>query len=117
MQRLGSLRLAGLASSVACALCIGQFLVLRPIGSLADVAPEVYALSLLNSTACTFAPVILVMLGIERLGAAMAAQCGLIGPMSTILMGIVLLGEPFTPMLAVGTLLVLAGVWLLARSR
>jgi drug/metabolite transporter (DMT)-like permease len=117
VRRLGPLRLTGLASTVACALCIGQFLVLRPIASFADIAPQVHALSLLNATACTFAPVILVMLGIERLGAAMAAQCGLIGPMSTILMGIVLLGEPFTPMLAVGTLLVLAGVWLLARSR
>ncbi|MGY0193772.1 DMT family transporter [Leptothrix sp. BB-4] len=117
VRRLGSLRLTGLASSVACVLCIGQFLVLRPIGSVATLAPEVIWLSLLNSTACTFAPVMLVMMGIERLGAAMAAQCGLIGPMSTILMGIVLLGEPFTPMLAVGTLLVLTGVWLLARSR
>jgi drug/metabolite transporter (DMT)-like permease len=72
---------------------------------------------LLNALACTFAPVILVMLAIERLGAALAAQCGLVGPMSTILMGIVLLGEPFTPMLAIGTLLVLTGVWLLARWR
>ena len=117
VRRLGSLRLTGLASTVACGLCIGQFLLLRPLASVATIAPEVISLSLLNATACTFAPVILVMLGIERLGAAMAAQCGLVGPMSTILMGIVLLGEPFTPMLAVGTVLVLTGVWLLARSR
>ncbi len=117
VRRLGPLRLTGLASTVACLLCIGQFLLLRPLDSLALLAPEVIHLSLLNALACTFAPVILVMLAIERLGAALAAQCGLIGPMSTILMGIVLLGEPFTPMLAIGTLLVLTGVWLLARWR
>jgi drug/metabolite transporter (DMT)-like permease len=47
----------------------------------------------------------------------MAAQTGMIGPVSTILMGILILGEPFTPWIAAGTVLVLAGIWLLARSR
>jgi drug/metabolite transporter (DMT)-like permease len=32
-------------------------------------------------------------------------------------MSVLLLGEPFTAWLAAGTLLVLAGIWLLARSR
>jgi drug/metabolite transporter (DMT)-like permease len=117
VRRLGSLRLTGWATTVACLLCIGQFVVLRPIGSAFDVAPEVIGLSLLNATACTFAPVILVMMGIERLGAALAAQTGLVGPMSTILMGVFILGEPMTPAIVVGTVLVLAGVALLARWR
>ena len=117
VRRLGSLRLTGWATTVACLLCIGQFVVLRPIGSAFDVAPEVIGLSLLNATACTFAPVILVMMGIERLGATLAAQTGLVGPMSTILMGVLILGEPMTPAIVVGTGLVLAGVALLARWR
>jgi len=117
VQRLGSLRLTGLATTVACLLCIAQFLLLRPLHGLLEVAPAVIWLSVLNATACTFAPVLMVMMAIERLGAPMAAQTGMIGPMSTILMGVVLLGEPFTPWLALGTLLVLAGVWLLARWR
>ena len=53
-------------------------------------------LSLLNATVCTFAPVLMVMMAIERIGAPMAAQAGMVGPMSTILMGVVMLGEPFT---------------------
>ncbi|WIT10665.1 DMT family transporter [Paucibacter sediminis] len=117
VQRLGSLRLTGLATTVACLLCIAQFLLLRPLHGLLEVAPAVIWLSVLNATACTFAPVLMVMMAIERLGASMAAQTGMIGPMSTILMGVVLLGEPFTPWVALGTLLVLAGVWLLARWR
>jgi drug/metabolite transporter (DMT)-like permease len=116
VQRLGALRLTGLATSVACALCIVQFLVLRPVSS-AMVAPEVVWLSLLNATLCTFAPVLMVMLAIERIGATLSAQTGMVGPLSTILMGVFILGEPFTAWVAAGTVLVLAGIWLLARAR
>ena len=39
-------------------------------------------LSLLNATLCTFAPVLMVMMAIERIGAALAAQTGMIGPLT-----------------------------------
>jgi len=117
VRRLGSARLTGLASSVACVLCIVQYLLLRPIDVALNVAPPVLWLSLLNATVCTFAPVLMVMMGIERIGAAKASQAGMIGPLSTILMGVVILGEPFTAWIAAGTVLVLGGVWLLARLR
>ena len=116
VKRLGALRLTGLASSVACLLCIAQFLLLRPLSALA-VAPEVVWLSLLNATVCTFAPVLMVMMAIERIGATATAQIGMIGPMSTITMGVLLLGEPFTVWTGSGSLLVIAGIWLLARAR
>lgn len=115
VKRLGALRLTGLATTVACVLCIAQFLVLRPVSSAFEVAPPVIWLSVLNATACTFAPVLMVMMAIERLGATLAAQTGMVGPMSTILMGVAILGEPFTPWVAAGTALVLGGVWLLTR--
>ncbi|MDC8787088.1 DMT family transporter [Roseateles koreensis] len=120
VRRLGALRLTGLASSVACVLCIGQFLLVRGTHSwsaLQAVDPQVIRLSILNATACTFAPVLMVMMAIERVGATLAAQTGMIGPMSTILMGVVILGEPFTPWVAAGTVLVMGGVWLLTRWR
>ena len=116
VKRLGALRLTGLATTVACVLCIGQFVVLRPM-SAALVAPEVIWLSVLNATLCTFAPVLMVMMAIERVGATVAAQTGMVGPLSTILMGVVILGEPFTGWVAAGTVLVLAGIWLLAKAR
>ena len=50
VKRLGSLRLVGLATSVACVLCIVQFLLLRPVGSVLALAPPVIWLSLLNAT-------------------------------------------------------------------
>ena len=116
VQRLGALRLTGWATSVAGVLCIVQFLVLRPL-SAAVVAPEVLWLSLLNATLCTFAPVLMVMMAIERVGATLTAQTGMVGPLSTILLGVWILGEPLNAWVGAGTLLVLVGVWLLARAR
>ena len=115
VQRIGSLRLVGLATSVACVLCITQFVVLRP-WSAALVAPPVIWLSLLNATLCTALPVLLVMMAIERLGASVVSQVGMIGPMSTILMGVVILGEPFTLWVAAGTVLVISGIFVFSRS-
>jgi drug/metabolite transporter (DMT)-like permease len=116
VKRLGALRLTGIATSIACVLCIAQFFLLRPVSAMA-VAPEVIWLSVLNAVLCTFCPVLLVMLAIERIGASMATQVGMFGPMSTILMGVLILGEPFTAWIAAGTVLVLAGIWLLAKWR
>ena len=116
VQRLGALRLTGAATSVACVLCIAQLFVLRAPAA-AWVPEPVLWLSLLNATACTFAPVVMVMMAIERIGATLAAQASMVGPMSTVLLGVWLLGEPFTGWVVAGTLLVLMGVWLLAKWR
>jgi drug/metabolite transporter (DMT)-like permease len=114
VKRLGALRLTGLATTVACLICIAQFLWLKPIGSM-SVPSAVLWLSVLNATLCTFAPVLMVMMAIERIGASLTAQAGTIGPLSTILLAVILLGEPFTAWIAAGTVLVLAGIWLLTR--
>ena len=116
VKRLGALRLVGLATTVACLLCIAQFVVLCPM-SAALVAPEVLWLSLLNATACTAVPVLMVMMAIERIGSGLTAQTGMIGPMSTILMGVIILGEPFTLWVAAGTVLVIAGIVVFSRAK
>ena len=116
VQRLGALRLTGLASSVASVLCIVQFLLLRP-PSAALVPAPVFWLSVLNALACTFAPVLLMMMAVERIGAPLAAQAGMVGPLSTLALGVLLLGEPLNAWIGAGTALVLTGVWLLARWR
>ena len=114
VQRLGSLRLVGLTSSVASLLCIAQFVLLRPWNA-ALVAPPVIWLSVLNATVCTALPVLLVMMAIERIGASVVSQASMVGPMSTILMGVLILGEPFTAWVAAGTALVMAGIFVFTR--
>ena len=116
VNRLGALRLVGLATSIACLLCILQFVLLRPLAA-AAVAPEVIWLSVLNATLCTAVPVLMVMMAIERIGAGRTAQIGMVGPMSTILMGVLILGEPFTAWVAAGTVLVIAGIFVFSRSK
>ena len=114
VQRLGSLRLAGLATSVACLFCLLHFALLRPWD--AALVPEpVLWLSALNATACTALPVLLVMMAIERIGPGLTAQTGMIGPMSTISMGVLLLGEPFNAWIIAGTGLVVSGVFWVTR--
>ena len=115
VQRLGSLRLAGLATTVACVLCIVQFAVLKPVAAL-EVAPEVIVLSMLNATACTVLPVLMVMMAIERIGPGLTSQIGMIGPMSTLAMGAVFLDEPFNAWTLMGTALVLGGVFWVTQT-
>ena len=116
VQRLGSLRLAGWATSAACLFCIAQFVLLRPIELAWQVPEPVLWLSLLNATACTAVPVLLVMMAIERIGPGLTAQTGMIGPMSTLLMGVWILGEAFNTWVLAGTALVLSGVFLVTRA-
>ena len=117
VRRVGALRLTGLATSVACGLCILQFLLLRPPQAALQVPEPVLWLAALNALACTFAPVVLIMLAIERIGSVATAQAGMIGPLSTVALGVWLLGEPFTLWLVAGTVLVLGGIGWLARAR
>jgi drug/metabolite transporter (DMT)-like permease len=114
VKRLGALRLAGLATTVACFFCIAQFVLLRPMTAL-QVPEAVLWLSLLNATACTVLPVLLVMMAIERIGPGLTAQTGMIGPMSTLLMGVWILGEAFNLSILAGTALVLSGVFWVTR--
>jgi len=114
VKRLGSLRLAGWASTAACVFCLLQFALLRPL-DVSQVHEQVLWLSLLNAVACTALPVLLVMMAIERIGPGLTAQTGMIGPMSTLLMGVWILGEPFNAWIIAGTVLVLSGVFWVTR--
>lgn len=116
IKKLGSLHMAGVATSTACMLCIVQWVVLRPWSS-AAVPMDVIWLSVLNATLCTALPVLMVLMSVERIGSALVSQIGMVGPMSTILLGVWLLGEPFNTWIVVGTALVLAGVFVATRVK
>ena len=115
VQRLGSLRLAGLATTAACFFCILQFVLLKPVAAL-NVVPEVIWLSMLNATVCTVLPVLLIMMAIERIGPGLTSQIGMIGPLSTLTMGAFFLNETFNLWILMGTVLVLGGVFWVTKA-
>lgn len=116
VARIGALRLTAYASGIASVLCVGQYLLTRPAGDLLGFAAPVYTLSLVNGTLCTVLPVLAIMIGVKRIGPALAAQVSMLGPVSTIVLSVWLLGEPMGLWQSIGTLLVLAGVLLLGRG-
>jgi drug/metabolite transporter (DMT)-like permease len=116
VKRIGSLRLVAYAMCVSSAACLLQFFVLRPVSALVQPMP-VYGLSLVNGLLCTVAPVFMTMIAVQRVGAGVASQAGMIGPVSTLFLGAVILGEPVTSWQLGGTALVLAGIYLLSHAK
>jgi len=120
VQSLGSLRLVGWASCAACVMCVLQWGAVHAftggrLGGVAQLPWQAWALSALNATACTVLPVWLVMRGVQLLGASLASQVGMVGPLSTIWMAAWWLGEPVTWRLVLGTAAVLVGIVMLSR--
>jgi drug/metabolite transporter (DMT)-like permease len=115
VQRIGSLRLVSHAMCVSSVACIAQFFALRPAALLVQPM-EVYGLSLVNAIFCTIFPVFMTMVAVQRIGAATASQAGMIGPVSTLFLGALVLGEPITAVQLAGTVLVLAGIYMLTKK-
>lgn len=116
VKRIGSLRLVAYAMCVSSVACIAQFFVLRPAALLIQPAP-VYWLSLVNGIFCTILPVFMTMIAVRRIGAATASQAGMIGPVSTLALGALILDEPVTAIQLAGTGLVLGGIYLLSKKK
>lgn len=117
VARVGTLRLTAYASSVASVCCIAHFVVTRPISLLTAAPAQVWELSLINGILCTVVPVFAVMMAIARLGASTASQIGMVGPVSTIVLADLLLDEHMGPLQVAGTVLVMAGVFIVSQGK
>lgn len=114
--RLGSMRVTAVATAIACVLCLAQFVLLRPLDAL--LLPwQVYALSLAMALFSTVAPVWLVSESIRLLGAGPASLISTLGPVITIGLGWLILGETVGAAQAAGAAMVIGGVVVSARRR
>ena len=109
--RIGAVRFTAYAMTVACVVTFLQFLLTHPLSAL-RLPHEVYALTLAMAVFSTVLPAALMSEGLRRIGANRAAMVGSIGPVSTIMLGYVFLGELLTEIQLAGAALVLAGVTL-----
>ena len=114
IPRVGSLRFTALAMIVSTAAMGLHFVVVG--GTLRAHPPAVYVDGLLLALICTVLPVFLLAEGIRRIGAGPSAIIGAVGPISTLLLAHVVLGEPLHWVQAIGTVLVLVGIAVVARA-
>jgi drug/metabolite transporter (DMT)-like permease len=115
IPRIGSLRFTALAMIVSTAAMLVHFLVVG--GHFTGHPTPVYVIGALLALVCTVLPVFLLAEGIRRIGAGPAAIIGAVGPVSTIALAHWVLGEPVHLVQGLGTLLVLVGATVTARSR
>jgi drug/metabolite transporter (DMT)-like permease len=116
VHRVGSIRLVAFASASATFFCVVQSLIRNPQGLVVQPA-EVYGLSLVNASLCTFVPMLLTMAAVKRVGSSLAAQAGVVGPVATVLLGWYFLGETIGPLQVLGVAVVLASMAMLFTSR
>ncbi len=116
VRRLGALRLTSYASLAASVFCVAQALAWAPQAMFRQ-QPAVYGLSLVNASLCTAVPLFLTMAGIERMGSATASMVGMVGPIATIALAAVFLGEPVTVTQLAGTAVVIGGISLLTTRK
>ncbi|MDR2031278.1 MAG: DMT family transporter, partial [Azoarcus sp.] len=93
--RLGSLQVTAWASSFACIFSIAQFMLLRPFGMLFDHVWQVWVLAVVMVLVSTIAPVWMVSEAIRRIGAGPVSMTSAMGPVVTLVLGWLILAEPF----------------------
>lgn len=110
VQRVGSLRFAAYAGLVSCLGVVAHYLATQPVAKAFSQPPAVYGLSILMAALCTVIPIAAMAEGIRRIGASHASIIGSVGPIATIFLAWVFLGEPITAVQSLGAALVMAGV-------
>lgn len=109
LQRLGSMRVAAWATGFASLLALLQFAALRPLHQLAQPW-QVQLLSVAMALFSTVLPIWLVSEAIRRLGAGTTAIIGSLGPIFTMLLAAIFLGETLGLLPCLGAALVIFGV-------
>ena len=113
VQALGSMRYTAYASTSASFFVIAHFMALRGPSQLV-VSNEVYGLVLIMAIFSTAMPLWLMAEALKRIGANQLALVGCIGPLATMVLGQIFLGERITLIQLAGAGLVLGGVLIIS---
>ena len=113
IARLGSSRFIAFVMLISTVFVLAQFALTRPWAALAAPA-RIQWLSLTMAVFSTVVPTWLIAEAIRRIGASQSSLVGSLGPVFTIGLGAIILGEPTYPLQLIGAALVLAGVMLVS---
>jgi drug/metabolite transporter (DMT)-like permease len=114
IARLGTRRTAAYAMLVSTGFVLAHFVATQPLSDLRQPA-SILGLALAMAVFSTVLPSVLLAEAIKRSGAGRVAMIGSAGPIITIYLGVVALGEPATAVQLAGAALVLGGVFLVSR--
>jgi drug/metabolite transporter (DMT)-like permease len=109
IARIGTRRAAAYAMLISTGFVLAQFAATQPLAALRQPWP-IYGLALAMAVFSTVLPGVLLAESIKRIGAGQVALIGSAGPIITIYLGVVVLGEPATAAQLLGAALVLTGV-------
>lgn len=115
MLALGTMLFTCVGMSTAACLAIVQSLVVDGAATYSSFTPAIWGIGLLLGVFGTVLPSFLLNGGIARIGARATSSTASFGPVVTIVLAVLVLGEAFTWIHALGTGLVLLGSWLFAR--
>lgn len=115
IKNIGSTRLVAYAMSISAVYTLVHFISAEGWGALVQPMP-VYGLSILHAIFHTVLPTFMTMWAVERIGAPMSAQMGLVGPVSILFLASWFLDEPITVVQLLGTVCVLAGALVLGKK-
>jgi len=114
--RIGATRFTAYVMTVACVACLLQFAVTHPVAAL-DIPGRVYGLSIAMAVFSTVMPAFLLAAAMRRIGSMHTSMIGSIGPVSTIFLAYVFLGERMSLEQITGSILVLAGVLMISLKK
>jgi drug/metabolite transporter (DMT)-like permease len=108
--RIGSRRLTAYVMSSACVATLIHFTLSHKDSALLNLPMPVYGITAVMAIFSTVIPAFLLNAGIQRIGANATAIISSIGPVITLFLAHVLLGENMSAMQLAGTTLIIAGV-------
>lgn len=117
IPRLGANRFTGIALGIACVMAGLQFALTHPLSVLGELSARTWTLGLVLAVVCTVLPATLLTNGMRHIGATRAALIGAVGPVATLWLGYVVLGETLAWIQAAGTVFVLGGVLMVSARR
>lgn len=112
VKRIGSIRLVALASASSTVFSVIQVLITNPTGMFVQPG-QVYFYSLLNGSLCTFVPMLMIMVAVNRIGSGLTAQASVAGPIATVFLGWYFLNEKISLIQLVGMAIVLISMAIL----
>ena len=116
IREVGSTRFVAYAMLVSTFCILIQLFLMHGIDWIAQPLP-VYNWSLVHAIFNTFIRTFMLMWSVERIGAPLSTQLGLIGPISLLFLAWLFLDDPITVWDWVGTLIVLSSLYILGRAK